>query len=312
MTALKKIFGFLAVLLFAVVLISIWIENEGGDDQKHSLKLTGNHFVVPKVPKKMTFAGEVIFFDNLDVKERLERELVVNNFWHSHTILTMKRANRFMPIIIDVFKKMKVPNDLSYLVLIESGLRNVSSSRGAKGYWQLMEETAKEYGLKINNQIDERYDILKSTIVAAKYLKKAYDKFGSWILAAASYNMGMFGVQRELDRQEVTRYFDLSLNEETARYVFRALAFKLIFTHPEKYGFYLTKEELYPPYQTKNILVDSTVNDLVEWSLKQQITLKIFRKLNPWVRGNELKVQPGDTFYFKVPKNQKQFDRVAG
>jgi len=270
-----------------------------------------NYFSSPEIPGKMTFAGEQIPLDDRDVKEKLDYEMIVNNFWHSNTILMMKRANRWFPLITSIFKEEKLPQDLVYIALIESGLRNVTSPAGAKGFWQIMETTGKEYGLRINHEVDERNDVEKSTRVAAAYLKNAYQKLNSWTLAAAAYNRGMSGIERDQKRQGLENYFDLSLNNETARYVYRILAIKLIFENPEKYGFYLKKEDLYPPYITKKVAVDSSITNVYEWARKQGSSIKIVRKLNPWMIGNTLEVKEGEVWDIKLPENKKQF-RIIG
>lgn len=275
-------------------------------------ELIENHFVVPEVPAEMMFAEEKISFKDLDLKERMDNELVINNFWHSNTIMMMKRSNRWLPVMKEIFKAENVPADLVYIAIIESGLQNVTSPRGAKGFWQFMEPTAKEYGLTVNNQMDERYHVEKSTRAACQYLKKANDKFGSWILAAASYNLGMFGIADNLQRQKVDNYFDLSLNPETARYIFRLMAIKLVFENPSNYGFYINNESLYPEYVTKEVIIDTSIPNLYEWSIEHGITIKILRKLNPWIRGKDFVVEEGEVFTFKIPKDNEQLGLFKG
>src|SRR5690554_5376542 len=259
-----------------------------------------NRFVVPKVPDEITFAGETISFKDLDLRERMDKELVINNFWHSNTILMMKRSNRWLPLMKEIFREEQVPEDLVYIAVIESGLMNVTSPRGAKGFWQFMEATGKEYGLIINHQIDERYHVEKSTRAACRYLKEAYQRFDSWILAAASYNLGMYGIADNLKRQKVKSYFDLSLNDETARYIFRILAVKIVFENPANYGFYIDNDALYPQYLTKDITIDYSIPNLYEWAVNQGISIKILRKLNPWIKGQKFGVKEGEVFFFKI------------
>lgn len=270
------------------------------------------YFVAPKIPKEMVFAGETISFQDLDVKERLDRELNINNFWHSRTILSMKRANRWFPMMRKIFQEENIPEDLIYIAVIESGLMNVASYKGAQGFWQIMERTGKELGLIIDNRMDERYNVEKSTKAACDYMNTAYKKLGSWVLVAAAYNRGVRAMEDNLKRQKVTSYFDLSLGEETSRYVFRVLAIKLIYENPKRYGFYLTPDDLYPPYETKDVVVGSSIDNLYEWSVKQGITIKILRKLNPWIKGNRFKVLRGETFIFKIPKNNEQLGVIEG
>lgn len=314
-----KNFGFIFILL---IFISLSCRNEGKMSAVKSEstsaqptikeKIIQEYFVAPKIPKEMVFAGETISFQDLDVKERLDRELNINNFWHSRTILSMKRANRWFPMMRKIFKEEKIPEDLIYIAVIESGLMNVASYRGAQGFWQIMESTGKELGLTIDRRMDERYNVEKSTKAACDYMNTAYKKLGSWVLVAAAYNRGVRAMEDNLKRQKVTNYFDLSLGEETSRYVFRILAIKLIFEHPEEYGFYLTPEDLYPPYETKDVIVIVSIDNLYEWSIKQGITIKILRKLNPWIKGNQFKVLRGETFIFKIPKNNEQLGVIEG
>lgn len=312
-------FGFLFTLL---IFISLSCRNEGKMDAVKSETSSKpestnkediqEHFVAPKVPDEMVFAGETISFKDLDLKERMDRELNINKFWHSNTILTMKRANRWTPMMKKIFKEKNVPEDLIYIAVIESDLMNVASYKGAQGFWQIMERTGKELGLIIDRRMDERYNIEKSTRAACDYMNTAYKKLGSWILVAASYNRGVRAIEDNLERQKVKNYFDLSLVEETSRYVFRILAIKLIFEDPKEYGFYLTPEDLYPPYETTDIIVGVSIDNLYDWSIKQGITIKILRKLNPWIKGNQFKVLKGETFIIKIPKNNEQLGVIGG
>ena len=267
---------------------------------------------LPKIPDEITFAGEKVEFDDLDLKERLDYELIVNNYWHSNTYITMKLAHRWLPEMKAILKQEGVPEDLIYVAIIESGLRNVVSPAGAKGFWQFMESAGEEYGLIINSQVDERYHLEKSTRAACMYLKKAYRKFDSWFLAAAAYNRGMNGIQRDLEAQQVNNFFDLSLNSETARYIFRLFAVKLIFENPEEYGFVLTEEDLYPPYKTKDIVVDKTIESIHEWAIKHKVSTKIVRKLNPWIIGQSLEVKPNNKWIVKLPENTEQLRLIGG
>ena len=197
-----------------------------------------------RLPESIDFAGEKTPLDAPDIQERLDKELLVNTYWQSNMMLLLKRANKYFPLIEEILEEEGIPSDFKYLAVIESGLENVRSPKGAKGFWQLMPATAKEYGLEVNTNVDERYHIEKATRVACKYIKKAKNRFGSWSLAAASYNRGIYGTNRLLDRQLVDSYYDLLLNSETGRYVFRILAVKEIMTNPERYGFVFISEDL--------------------------------------------------------------------
>lgn len=271
-----------------------------------------NVFLVPEVPDSVEFAGEWISLIDSDLKERFDRELIVNNFWHSNTILYLKRANRWFPVMSKILKEEGIPQDMLYLAVIESGLTQATSPSGARGFWQFMESTAREYNLRVNNQVDERLNVEKSTRAACKYLKNAYEKFNSWTLTAASYNMGKSGIQSNLDRQGVDSYFDLSLNSETARYVFRILAVKEIMNNPKKFGFKIQPHQLYPPFKTRKVKVENSIENLYEWSVEQGITIKILRKLNPWIRGSELTLISNQTIELDLPENNEQLSTFGG
>lgn len=227
---------------------------------------TTNEFsdvIVPEFPLQVKFANELVDLDRLDMYERFDRELTTLCYMHSSTSLAIKRANRYFPILEPILKEEKVPTDFLYLAVIESTLnpRAVSPAK-AVGIWQIMPRTGREYGLEVNNDIDERYHIEKSTRAACKYLKDAYEKYGSWTTVAASYNAGMGRISTELEKQLADRSFDLWLNEETSRYVFRILAMKEIFSSPAKYGYKLKTKQLYQPIRYSEIKIDTTINNL--------------------------------------------------
>ena len=236
-----------------------------------------------RLPESIDFAGEKTPLDAPDIQERLDKELLVNTYWQSNMMLLLKRANKYFPLIEEILEEEGIPSDFKYLAVIESGLENVRSPKGAKGFWQLMPATAKEYGLEVNTNVDERYHIEKATRVACKYLKKAKNRFGSWTLAAASYNRGMYGTNRLLDRQLVDSYYDLLLNSETGRYVFRILAVKEIMTNPERYGFVFNSEDLYNPIPVKKIGLDTAIANLAEFAKEKEINYKILKIHNPWL-----------------------------
>ncbi len=215
-------------------------------------------FAMP-LPEKLDFAGETVPIERPDVRESFDRELLVNTYWHSNTLLAIKRAYRWFPVIEPILKANEIPDDFKYLAVIESALSNASSPAGAKGFWQMLEETGKGYGLQIDEQVDERYDVEKSTYAACHYLKDAFDIHGSWSMAAASYNMGMGGLQRRAGQQYQNAYWDLLLNEETARYVYRILAMKEIFNHADQYGFVIRPAELYEPLNYSTVQINSSM-----------------------------------------------------
>ncbi|MGM0477799.1 MAG: lytic transglycosylase domain-containing protein [Bacteroidota bacterium] len=260
------------------------------------------HFEIPDVPESIQFAGEKLTLDKRDLIERFDRELIINNFWHSNTILFMKRANRWFPEMREVFKAHDVPEDLIYISIVESGLMQVRSPAGARGFWQLMPETARQYGLIVNGEIDERLHVKKSTRVACQYLRNAYEELDSWLLAAAAYNRGVRGIKNALEHQAVKNYADLHLNAETHRYVFRILAVKLIMKNPEQYGFNLSREQMYPARKVREVEVIDDIDDLVEWSKKNGVLYKTTRQLNPWIRQSYLKVRDGDTLKLILPE----------
>ena len=239
-------------------------------------------------PTAVDFAGETAPLQITDVKERLDRELLINANLDATTALIIKRANRTFPVIEPILAKNGVPDDFKYLAVIESGLVNAVSPSGAKGVWQFMPETAKEKGMEVNDLVDERYHLEKSTEAACRYLLAAKDRFGSWTLAAASYNGGMAGVGKKIDEQKVTNYYDLALTEETSRYVFRILALKEIMKNPALYGFSLYGSDLYAPIPAKKIEVDSTISNLADFAKTQGINYKILKIHNPWLRDKKL------------------------
>lgn len=256
-----------------------------------------------RFPEKIDFCGEEVPLTIPDVRERLDRELVVNQNLHGSTILIIKRANRFFPIIEPILAKNNVPDDFKYLAVIESSLTNATSPSGAKGFWQFMPLTAKEKGLEVNDIVDERYHLEKSTQMACEYLIKAKEKFGSWTMAAASYNGGMAGLQKAVDQQMETNYYDLLLTDETYRYVFRILALKQIMQNKDLYGFNLTNEELYHPLPTKKVEVDTSISDLAKFAKTQGVNYKLLKLYNPWLRDKKLDNPTKKKYIFDLPLN---------
>lgn len=254
------------------------------------------------IPKDLNFAGEKVPIQDFDVRERLDRELIVNTYWQSQTLLVLKRANRWFPVIVPILKKHGIPEDFKYLALVESGFLHAVSPAGATGYWQLVEPTAKQYGLEITDEVDERYHVEKSTEAACKYFKESYRKYNDWTLVAASYNMGISGISRQLERQKVNNYYDLLLNEETARYVFRAIAMKEIITNPKNYGYNFRKKDLYPPFSFYTVKADTTIGNLAEFAIANKTSYKVLKLLNPWLRQNNLTVTSGKSYEIKLPK----------
>ncbi len=255
-----------------------------------------------ELPDTLSFAGEKVPINSPDLRERLDRELLVNTYWQSNMMLLLKRANKYFPIIERILKEEGVPSDLKYLSVIESGLENVISPKGAKGFWQIMRTTGREYGLEVNSNVDERYHIAFSTRMAAQYLKKAKNKFGSWTLAAASYNRGMSGIRRNLNVQKVKSYFDLQLGQETSRYVFRVLAVKEIIENPLKYGYVFDDTDLYYSIPVRYHALDTAISNLTAFAEKMGINYKILKIHNPWLLQNHLNNRSRKYYEIAIPE----------
>ncbi len=254
------------------------------------------------LPKELTFAGEKVPLEIEDVRERLEREIYVNAYWQSNMILLMKRSNKFLPDIEKMLKENGIPDDFKYLAMAESALLNVASSAGAKGFWQILESTGKEYGLEISKDVDERYNLSEATLAASKYFKKAHAKFGDWSAVAASYNMGQSGFSRRQEDQFAKNYYDLYLNDETSRYLFRILAFKVIFENPGEFGFHLRESDFYINPPLKKITVKSDIKNLASWAKSQGSTYKELKLYNPWLRDKDLNIKRGRSYEIMLPE----------
>ena len=255
-----------------------------------------------KLPSSLEFSGEAVPLDKPDIRERLDKELLVNTYWQSNMMLLLKRANKYFPLIEEILKEEGVPEDFKYLAVIESALENIRSPRGAKGFWQIMPSTAKEYGLEVNSNVDERYHIKKSTRVACKYLKKAKKRFGTWTLAAASYNRGMSGIDRLLKKQITDNYYDMLLNRETSRYVFRILAVKEIMSNPRRYGFIYESQDLYKPIPVRKIGLDTAINNIARFAKEQSVNYKIIKIHNPWLIQNHLNNKSRKYYEIEIPE----------
>lgn len=256
----------------------------------------------PKVPKSVTFAGQKVDLDRIDMFERLDRELTGMSYTHGNTLLTIKRANRYFPEMEPILKSEGVPTDLLYLACIESTL-NPRALSGAKaaGFWQFMPATGKEYGLEVNDYVDERYDLEKSTRAACKFLKSAYKKYGNWESAAASYNGGMGRITSELGSQGVPSAYDLWLVDETSRYMFRLLAMKMIMENPAAYGYIISPDQLYQPLEYEVVEVSEPVADWQKWALDHGTNFMTLRDHNPWIRAKSLPNKSGKTYKVRIP-----------
>lgn len=297
-------------LVCAVLLIAVFT-GFAGESPGTLAAMAGKYIAIvkqPHLPDFPDFAGEPLPLENFDVQQGLDREFLVNGYWQSQTLLLLKRANRDFPVIEAILKKYGVPDDFKYLAVAESGLSNVVSPAKATGYWQILEATAREYGLEVNEEIDERYSIEKSTEVACQYFLDSYKLYKSWTMAAASYNMGRRGINRQIERQRTDYFYDLLLNEETSRYIYRLVALKTIMTHPEKYGFVLGPDELYPPYRFYEVQINSRVDDLAEFAIRLGTNYKMLKILNPWLRDNVLPNPTGKSYTLKLPeKGSRQY-----
>lgn len=292
--------GIITALIFLVV--------SGFKNEKiveiHSVEYKNIEVRTPTIPSEVYIFGERIPLESFDIYERLERELIVNTYLHSATLLGLKRSGRWFPVIEPILKENNIPDDFKYLALAESNLDNVISSAGATGFWQFMEAAGKKYGLEINDQIDERYHVEKSTQAACDYLNEAYQKFGSWTLAAAAYNNGFNAIEKWSGIQQSKNFYNLLLNTETSRYIFRIAALKIIHQQPEKYGYVIKAEEKYSPLKTKEIILDSTITNFQEYASSIGINYKILKYFNPWLRDIGLKNQNRIKYRIKIPTDE--------
>lgn len=260
-------------------------------------------FEAVEIPQKVDFAGEAMPLEKFYVKEALDRELLSNAYFHSQTIRFIKKAPRYFSIIEPILKEMGIPEDFKYLAVAESGFNpKAISPAKAVGFWQFMKGTAIQYGLEVNTEIDERYHIKKATYAACKYLKDAYEKFGSWTLVAASYNRGMNGINRQMERQKEDDYYDLLITTETARYVYRIVALKLILENPKRYNFHVKATELYPIIETKDVEITGAVSSFADFAHKHNISYKLLKDFNPWLRENHLTNSRKKKYVVQIPQ----------
>lgn len=277
--------------------------------EQHSVKSEVPYCVTPPtVPAQATFDGETIDLRRYDRRERMDREMMAFTYMHSTTMLLIKRANRYFPIIEPILKANGIPDDFKYLMVIESNLNNIARSpAGAAGLWQFMPATGREFGLEVNENVDERYNIEKATVAACKYFKQAYAKYGDWMAVSAAYNAGQARISSQLERQLASHAMDLWLVEETSRYMFRLLAAKEIFSNPERYGFLLKREHLYPQIPYKKVTVNTPIDNLSDFAKKQGITYAQLRDANPWLRETSLKNKSGKTYVLLIPTQEGMY-----
>ena len=261
--------------------------------------------VIPKVPAEADFAGERVPLEYFDVRESLQRELLIINYWHGSLSYIVQLSGRYKDLICKVLKEEGVPEDFFYLCVAESSLQPSSSPAGAKGYWQFLSGTAKDYGLEVGSEVDERYNWEKATRAACKYFKKGYAKYGNWTLAAASYNVGMANIDSRIGYQSLKNYYDMQLPLETARYVYRAVAFKTIMNNLPAYGFNISEEDLYKPIECKEVEVKGAVENWSEFARKHNTNFKMIKMCNEWIRSNKLTNKLGKTYKVLVPVSRE-------
>lgn len=305
--ALYFLMGITATIIFLLFAGMIFFTNGenvlAASDEYDNNDFPQNYKIIsPEIPEEIYFAGERVPLENFEVYERIDRELIVNTYFHSATILALKRANRWFPVIEPILRKYNVPDDFKYLAVAESNLENVVSPAGATGYWQFMKSAADRYGLEVTSEVDERYHVEKSTEAACKYLLESFQKYGSWTMAAASYNMGMAGVDNQIGRQKANNYYNLVLGSETSRYVPRIVSLKLILQNPGKYGFDLKENDLYLPLKTYEVEISGSVADFADWSAAVEVNYKILKMYNPWLRDVKLTNRIGKVYKIQLPE----------
>ncbi len=294
----------LGLIMFLTMIVQLFtFSTRVVDDEEHKQLFKSKYQIFAlEVPRDLHFANEKLPMNDFDVYERMDRELTVNTYWQTQTILIHKRANRWFPIIEPILERNNIPNDFKYIPVIETGFMNLTSPAGAVGFWQFMEITAKELGLEVNEQVDERYHVEKATQAACDYFNKLYKEYGSWTLVAAAYNMGPTALRAQLQRQSANNYYDLVLNQETARYVFRIVAMKQIMENPRDYGYHIRKKDMYQLIPTYTVKVDTSISDFAKFSAHMKVNYKVLKTFNPWLRESYLKNENNKTYYIQLPK----------
>ena len=293
--------------IFLIIIIVLLIFGFDKLITKEEIQLPGTNdqyykIVSLPIPDTLFVFGEEMPMDIFYVKESLDRELSVNTYWHSSTLLLMKKSYRWFPMFDSILKANDIPSDFKYLAVIESGLANVVSPANAVGYWQFLKGTAKDYKLEVNKEVDERYNVEKATVAACQYFNNSYEKFGNWTMVAAAYNAGNRGVIKQMERQKAGSYYDLLLSDETSRYVYRIAAIKIIFENPELYGFYIDDADIYAPIATYDVIIKDKVDDFAVFAKQNGISYKILKYFNPWLRQSYLKNKKKKTYNIKIPQ----------
>ena len=299
---MKKILVYLFLFLLVIALI-FGLDSWRQHQQKPLPGINEQYYKIVslQLPDTLTFAGEQVPLEMFYVRESLDRELSVNTYWHSSTLTLIKRSHRWFPMIDSVLQTNGIPADFRYLAVIESGLANVISPANAVGFWQFLKGTAKDYGLEVSKDVDERYNRVKSTQAACDYFLESYKKFGNWALVAAAYNAGRSGINKQMEKQKVSSYYDMLLSDETGRYVYRILAIKLIFESPESYGFYIDENEVYLPIPTHAVYVNDEVKSWADFAKKHGLSYKLLKYFNPWLRQASLRNRQKKTYIIQIP-----------
>ncbi len=292
-------------LVISIMIIALVAKNSFGgspDPEPLQPEEKDNYAIFPfQLPEELYFAGERVPLEYFDVHEALDREMLSNIFFHSQTIRMIKMSYRYFPEIEKILEQKGIPDDFKYLAIAESNLSNAVSPAGAVGFWQLRSGTAVEYGLEINSEVDERYHLEKSTVAACEYLLESYEKYGNWTMSAASYNAGRRGMDRQIARQKEQNYYNLLLNEETSRYIFRVLAYKLILEDPSSYGFQISLKDVYQPIPYRVVTIDGPVFDFAEFAKEHKTNYKLLKYFNPWLRENYLTNSRQRSYDIKIP-----------
>ena len=300
---MKKTLLSLTGTLLLLIILKLFTYSTNAPSARFSNDYSDSTKVYPiQIPADLLFAGEQVPLSDIEVYERMDRELLVNNYWQSNTLLMHKRANRWFPVIEPILKKYGIPNDFKYIPLVETGMMNLISPAGATGFWQFMEPTGLQYGLEINKEVDERYDVEKSTIAACKMFRSNYKDLGNWTLVAAAYNMGINGLMTQMTKQKQRNYYDLLLNAETSRYVFRLVAIKEIISKPRVYGYFFKKADLYYNIPVSRVKVDSSISNLADFALANNISYKTLKNFNPWMRDSFLSNTKKKVYLVQIPK----------
>ena len=301
---MKKPYIIAATATLIIMAVGFFIGSAQKDDSEEIHRRTvmnGYKVFAPVIPDTLSFAGEKVPLSTYYVREGLDNELIVNMYRQSSTVLYFKRANRYFPIIEPILKKNGIPIDFKYLCVIESGLTNATSPAKAQGFWQFIPSTGTKYGLDVNDEIDMRDNLVASTEAACKYLRSLYSRFHSWTAAAAAYNCGENGLGRRMEKQGTDNYYDLWLNTETSRYVYRILAMKVIMQNPRQYGYYLRHCDLYPTIPTRTAILSGQNVDLYQFARRNNTNYKVLRTFNPWLKTDVLKNKANKTYTVLLP-----------